>query len=421
MSDPNTALEVQPPAMLAEYQEQSASMVQQREKAKIESRYIMALRAPRDLEVVRQRMIRECSRPSFCAPDMSKNGSSVAIYSVPRGGKNIEGVTIRFAEMAKRCYGHIFVEVTPLGEDENQQIYQVESTDYQNNDGGSEIVIVPKRIERTYVKDTDTVLAQRTNSKGKPVYTIVPTDDDLQVKRNALNSKARRNVIMQCIDGWLVQECIDKIRQTAAQKDAEDPGAAKTGLFDAFASIGVTASMLNEYIGHNNPLSPAELDELRSFFGGIKEGYTTWAEIAASKGDSKDEKENGVPARIEELLKESERTPAQCRTVKAKYAGRNQELLNYLLAEQVKRNNTGAKPQTDKQNNGGQQEEKKPEPAKKEAEPAKTQAQENLDAEPEAEPEPPAKQDSPKSNPAPAKQTQTGPPAPIPVSDDDDF
>ena len=64
-------------------------------------------------------------------------------------------------------------------------------------------------------------------------------------------------------------------------------------------------------------------------------------------------------------------------------------------------------------------EEKKTEPAKKEAEPAKTQAQENLDAEPEAEPEPPAKQDSQKSNPAPAKQT--GRPAPIPVSDDDDF
>ena len=177
MSDPNTALEIQPPSMLAEYQEQSASMVQQREKAKIESRYIMALRAPRDLEVVRQRMIRECSRPSFCAPDMSKNGSSVAIYRVPRGGSNIEGVTIRFAEMAKRCYGHIFVEVTPLGEDEDQQIYLVEATDYQSNDGGSEIVNVPKRIERNYLKDSDVVLSQRTNSKGKPVYTIIPTEE----------------------------------------------------------------------------------------------------------------------------------------------------------------------------------------------------------------------------------------------------
>ena len=126
--DNQNALQVQDTDKLAEYQEQSISMVQQREKAKIESRYIMALRQPRVLEVVRQKMLSECSRPSFCAPDMSKNGSSVAIYRVPRAGSKIEGVTIRFAEMAKRCYGHIFVEVTPLGEDETQQIYQVEAT-----------------------------------------------------------------------------------------------------------------------------------------------------------------------------------------------------------------------------------------------------------------------------------------------------
>ena len=398
----STAIELQPNNQLAEYQEQSASMVQQREKAKIESRYIMALRAPRDLEVVRQRMLRECSRPTFCAPDMSKNGSSVAIYSVPRGGKNIEGVTIRFAEMAKRCYGHIFVEVTPLGEDENQQIYQVESTDYQNNDGGSEIVIVPKRIERTYTKDTDTVLAQRTNSRGKPVYTIVPTDDDLQVKRNALNSKARRNVIMQCIDGWLVQECIDKIRETAAKKDAEDPGSAKTGIFDAFATVGVNASMLNEYIGHTNPLSPAELDELRSFFGGIKEGYTTWAEIAASKDSGNKDKESGVPARIEELLKESERTPAQCRTIKAKYAGRGQELLDYLLTEQVKRKNTGAKKEPSAANPPATKQETPSATSSTQTSHQATATAENPDAEPPQD-----------TKPSPAKTK----PAPPPVDD----
>lgn len=341
MSNQTNGLEVVPPMQMAEYQEQSASMVQQREKAKIESRYIMALRAPRDLDVVRQKMLRECSRPSFCAPDMGKNGSSVAIYRVPRGGNNIEGVTIRFAEMAKRCYGHIFVEVTPLGEDENQQIYQIESTDYQNNDGGSEIVMVPKRIERSYAKASDTVLSQRTNSKGQPVYTIVPTDDDLQVKRNALNSKARRNVIMQCIDGWLVQECIDKIRETAANRDAEDPGAAKTRVFDAFASIGVTAPMLNEYLGHANPLSPAELEDLRGYYGGIKEGYTTWGEIVASKESATEDKSGAE--QLEKLFNELAMTPAVIRRTKAKYLGRDKELVEWLTGEIAKKANDGGK------------------------------------------------------------------------------
>lgn len=344
--DNQNALQVQDTDKLTEYQEQSISMVQQREKAKIESRYIMALRQPRDkdLTAVRQKMLRECSRPSFCAPDMSKNGSSVAIYRIPRGSGSkrvyIEGVTIRFAEMAKRCYGHIFVEVTPLGEDETQQIYQVEATDYQNNDGGSEIVIVPKRIERSYAKDSDVVLSKRTNSSGETTFTIIPTDDELLMKRNALLSKARRNVIMACIDGWLVEECKAKIWDTAAAKDAENPGAAKTAIFDAFASIGVSAVQLNDYLGHADSLSPAELDELRSLYGGIKEGYTTWAEIAASKGEGKDD---GSADRIEALVKELEYTPAQARTKKAKYAGRPKELIEWLEGEVAKKRNDGGK------------------------------------------------------------------------------
>jgi hypothetical protein len=379
--DNQNALQVQDTDKLAEYQEQSISMVQQREKAKIESRYIMALRQPRDLEVVRQKMLRECSRPSFCAPDMSKNGSSVAIYRVPRGGSKIEGVTIRFAEMAKRCYGHIFVEVTPLGEDETQQIYQVEATDYQNNDGGSEIVIVPKRIERSFAKDSDVVLGRRENSQGKTTFTIVPTDDDLQVKRNALNSKARRNVIMQCIDGWLVEECKAKIRETAAAKDAENPGAAKTAIFDAFASIGVTAAQLNEYIGHAGDLSPAELDEMRSFFGGIQQGYTTWAEIAASKGEGKDD---GSAERIEALVKELEYTPAQARTKKAKYAGRPKELIEWLEGEVAKKRNDGSKRETLKA-------ETKEEP--------KTTHRESAEPEQDAKQSGPVEQEKPKSTP----------------------
>jgi len=392
--DNQNALQVQDTDKLAEYQEQSISMVQQREKAKIESRYIMALRQPRDLEVVRQKMLRECSRPSFCAPDMSKNGSSVAIYRVPRGGSKIEGVTIRFAEMAKRCYGHIFVEVTPLGEDETQQIYQVEATDYQNNDGGSEIVIVPKRIERSYAKDSDVVLGRRENSQGKTTFTIVPTDDDLQVKRNALNSKARRNVIMQCIDGWLVEECKAKIRETAAAKDAENPGAAKTAIFDAFSSIGVSAVQLNDYLGHADSLSPAELDELRSLYGGIKEGYTTWAEIAASKGEGKDD---SSAERIEALVKELEYTPAQARTKKAKYAGRPKELIEWLEGEVAKKRNDGSKRETPKAET---KEDPKPE--------QKTTHRES--AEPETQQD--AKQSSPVEHEKPAETKKSAPAAP---------
>ena len=410
------ALEVQQPAQL-QYQEQNISMVQQYATARIQSAYTMALRNPRDnrIEMIRQNVLRECQRPSFCAPDEAKYGSSLAIYAVPRGkvqvnGKwvdnLIQGPTIRFAEMLLREWGFLSIEVNPMGETDDYKLLQVVCTDYQSCNFTSEIVNVPKSIERKKQRGDDELISQRTNSYGDPVYLVKATDDEIAMKTNALVSKARRNLILQAVPGWLIEEAITKVRETARQKDAADPDAAKRKLFDAFATVGVSAQQLSEFVGHGNALSPAELEDLRGYFSGIKEGYTTWAAIIAAKEEHKDD--DGTASAIAAAFEFLELPVAQVRKIKAKHIGKDAELLTWLQGEVAK-----------KQNDGGKQEDKKPEPAKKEAAPAKTQAQENLDAEPEAEPEPPAKQDLPKPAPAPAKQT--GRPAPLPVSDDDEF
>lgn len=321
--------------------EQNASMMQQLATAQIQSRYMVAARFPRNIDQVRQEMLKECQRPSFCTPDDSKNGSSIAIYRVPRAKTNIEGVTIRFAEMAARSYRNIGVEVQGIGEDDRVKRYQVTCTDYETNLFFTEMVDVPKSIERSYTKDTDTVLSTRTNSYGKPVYTIIGTDDDLAMKRNALISKATRNLIMKHIPGWLVEECIDKVRETARAKDAEDPDAAKRKLYDAFASIGVTPAQLAEYLGHNNALSPAELEELRGYYSGIKEGFTTWKEVVAAKENTGEDAEQAAQ-HIADLFAKLEYTPAQIRNLKAKHIGQGEKLVEYLEAQVAKKQNDGS-------------------------------------------------------------------------------
>lgn len=327
----------------AQYIEQSKSMMEQLATAQIQARYTVALRNRRDIETARQEMMKECSRPSFCMPDEKKNGSSVAIYRVPRAGTNIEGVTIRFAEMAARAWRNLAIDITPLGEDETQRIYQVTCTDFETNNVATEIVNVPKTVERSRIKDTDTVISERMNSYGKKVFTIIGTEDDIAMSRNARISKARRNLILQFIPGWLVEECIDQIRTTAAKKDAEDPDAAKRKVFDAFAGVGITAQMLTEFIGHGGPLSPAELDNLRGYYGALREGYTTWAEIAASKSEDQDDDQ---AKQVDELLAKSGRTPAQARKLKSQYIGRGPELLKFLQDEAAKKADTGAATET---------------------------------------------------------------------------
>lgn len=347
---PDNALEFQPNTQLAQYQEQNVSMVQQYATARIQSAYSVALARPRDIDAVRQNVLRECKRPSFCSPDESKNGSSLAIYRVPRAGTNIQGPTIRFAEMMLREWKYLSVEVNPLGENDKERLLQVVCTDYQSCNFTSEMVTVPKSVERKKIRSSDTVLSQRTNTYGEPVYVVLATDDELAMRTNALVSKARRNLILQAVPGWLIEEAIDQVRETARTKDAQDPDAAKRKLFDAFATVGVSATQLAEYLGHANALSPAELEDLRGYFSGIREGYTTWAAIIAAKEEGKED--DGAGAAIDDAFKTLEMTPAQIRKIKGKYAGNPSELMKWLTGEVAK-----------KQNNGGK---KEPEPQKSE-------------------------------------------------------
>jgi hypothetical protein len=357
----NGPSEIQPTQQPA-FVEQNASMMQQLATAQIQSRYAIAARFPRNIEQSRQEMLRECSRPSFCMPDESKNGSSVAIYRVPRGKTNIEGVSIRFAEMALRSYRNLGIDVVVLGEDQMQKLYQVNCTDFETNNVTSEIVSVQRTIERSYAKDTDVVISQRTNSYNKPVFTIIGTDDDIAMKRNALISKARRNLIMQNIPGWLVEECVSKIRETARAKDAADPDAAKRKIFDAFAQVGVTADQLTEFLGHSNALSPDQLDILRGYYSGIREGMTTWRDIMAAKKDEGGDEEQ--QAKLDGLFGTLQYTPAQVRSIRAKYLTNPVGLVGYLESEVKRLSNNGRQENLDAEPVVAAEEPKKEEPKK---------------------------------------------------------
>ena len=410
MTDQNNALEVQPPALPA-YSEQNVSMVQQLAQAQIQSAYIMAERHPRDWDAAEQQVLKECRRPQFCAidPDPKKYGSSIAMYGVPRGGKFegdkwvpniVRDLTIRFAEMALPYIKNASVDLWPMGEDDQQRVFRVVRIDYESNVAEGEIIIVPKTVERSKVKDGDMVVSHRTNNYGKPVYIVRATNEEMEQTKLVQYSKRKRNLVLSMLPGWLKEAAKAQILATQRTVDAKDPDAARRALYAGFAEVGVSVEQLKAYLGHNNELSPAEVEDLRVLYAGIAGGHTTWKEIVAAKeGENEDE---ATIAAIEEAIKVLELTPAQARKTKAKYIGRDKELLEWLQGEVAKKQNTGTKPEPIKQ---------KSEPVK---EAPKAAPVENEDA----ETEPPAKQD-PKPDLAPAKQASR--PAPIPVSDDDDF
>lgn len=258
-------------------------------KAMVEARYIMAIRRPRDMDIVRERMLKECKRPTFAA---------VARYQKPIGkdrSKWPTGPSIRFAEAAVRNMTNITVETMTVYDDREKRIVRVTVTDLEANVPYAQDVTITKTIERRQKKDGDQVLRTRTNSYGDTIYILEATDDDIVNKQQALISKAVRTLGLRLIPGDIIDECMEVVLETLARADAEDPDASKRKLFDAFGALGVRAEQIKEYLGHSGEtLDPKELGDLRALYAAIRDGETTWREIMDSRAEADSSKKGGA-------------------------------------------------------------------------------------------------------------------------------
>ena len=260
--------------------ETASTAVAAQAKALVEARYTVAIRRPRDIDAVRQAMMKECRRPSFAA---------VARYNKPVG-KGIQGPSIRFAEMAIRCMTNVTVETMTVYDDREKRIVRVSVTDLEANVPYSIDVTIEKTIERKKFKEGDVVIRSRINSYGDTVHLLEAGEDDILNKQNALISKAIRTQGLRLVPGDLIDEGQRICRETMANEDKSDPDAAKHRLFDAFDDIGVRIEQIKAFLGHDGAkLSPKEMADLRGFYVAIRDGETTWTAVmeSVSAGNAK--------------------------------------------------------------------------------------------------------------------------------------
>lgn len=256
-------------------------------RAIVEARYVMALQRPRDLDTVREALLKECKRPSF---------AKVARYLKPVG-KGVSGPSIRFAEAAVRAMTNVAVEVSTSWDDEEKRILNVSVTDLETNLAYGQDITIRKAVERKAPKEGTTILGSRLNSYGEMVYLVPATEDEILNTQNAQISKAVRNLGLRLIPGDIVDECQKTVMETLKMHDAKDPDAAKREVFDAFAQLGVKTSQLKKYLGHaGESLNPAELADLRAVYAAIRDGETTWKEVMANGDDKVPEEKAKVPA-----------------------------------------------------------------------------------------------------------------------------
>lgn len=275
--------------------ETASAAIAAQAQASVQARYVMAIKQPRDLENVRVRLLKECARPGF---------ADVARYHKPVG-KGVEGPSIRFAEAALRCLTNVLPEVAVVYDDSEKRIVRVAVTDLEANLTYSTDVVIEKSVERSSVKEGQTVLGKRMNSQGRLTYIVAATEDDLLNKQNALVSKALRTNALRILPGDILDECMELVLKTQNDRDAKDPDAAKKKVIDAFAQMNIMPGDLKTYLGHEvAQVSPAELTQLRALFAALRDGETTWAEALEHKTGKTQAQEAGKAAGAQADLKD---------------------------------------------------------------------------------------------------------------------
>lgn len=256
-------------------------------RAMIEAQYIMAMRQPRDWDLVRQRILKECDRPSFARE---------AIYHKPIG-KGITGLSIRFAEVAVRCMGNLAIPTTTTLDDDYKRIVNQSVVDLESNVHYSRDVTINKTVERLSVKDGETVLSRRTNSNGQQTFTIAASEDALLNKEGALVSKALRTLVLRLLPGDIQSEARERVGKTMSADIKKDPDGQKRAILDAFFVLGIKPADIKEVVGHDmDALSVDELAMLRALHNAIKDGEFSIKEAIVNAKEQRGEKVEGAAA-----------------------------------------------------------------------------------------------------------------------------
>jgi len=263
-------------------QETASTMAAAQGKAMVEARYVMAMRNPRNWDQVRLDILSECRRPTFA--------NNKSVYYVKPIGQGVEGLGIRFVESALRHMKNVLTESTITYSDDTKELNRVAVTDVEANITYFADVPVSRTVERSKPMDDGSYISMRLNSNRRAVYTVPAQDDDLLNKRGALISKAVRTLGLRIIPGDIQDEAIDIIKAIRLDDAARDPAAERKRVVDAFGALGVKATDLVDYLGHDlDQCSPAELVGLRGIYGAIRDGEATWLEVMDNKAKQDDD------------------------------------------------------------------------------------------------------------------------------------
>ncbi len=169
----------------------SGGALEAQTRAEVDIQISTARKYPRVLSNVKSNMLSTAT--------LDEETAASCFYSLPRGGKTIQGPSVRLAEIALSCYGNVKAATRIIASDTHSEnphvVIQAIVHDLQNN----VVVGIEKRRRITGKK-----------SKGGK-----PDEDDIQLAVNACSAIAFRDAVFKVVPMALVKPVFDAAKRVA--------------------------------------------------------------------------------------------------------------------------------------------------------------------------------------------------------------
>ena len=221
-------------------------------RAEIDMQISTAKKYPRNIAQVKAEMLD--------IVQLDEETAAACFYSLPRGGKNIQGPSIRLAEVAFSCFGNVRA---------GSRIIETVT------DGGNPYVTI-QAVCHDLQKNVAVSIEKRRRIVGKKSKAGVIDEDDINLAANAGSAIALRDAIFKVVPGALVRPVYEAAKKVAIG-DAKTLSDRRAKAIEAFGKMGVPADRVLASIGHSK-IDEVTLDDLENLIGtftAIKEGSTT--------------------------------------------------------------------------------------------------------------------------------------------------
>lgn len=241
----------------------------QREASEIQAMVFMAKQFPRNQIQAADRIINACTRQTL---------ADSAVYSYPRGGQNVEGPSIRLAEVLAQNWGNIDFGIRELSQENGVSTVEAYAWDLETNVRQAKVFqVVHKRVSKGGAK---------TLTDPRDIYEMVANQ----------GSRRLRACILSVIPGDIVEAALAQCSITQAASVGTKPEEVKETirkLTEAMGKFGITPENIQDrYQCRLEAIRPAQIVELRKIYTSLKDGMSKpsdWFAIQeVKKSDAQD-------------------------------------------------------------------------------------------------------------------------------------